>query len=714
MIGKIINENKAITPNSLFIDKLKKALPEVFDKTGVFDKEKFEVLLNEEKVKIKNENFHLKFLGESYARYVSSLDTETVIRETDDSLNVKSENAYIIGDNLDALKHLRKAYYGKVNFIYIDPPYNTGNEDDFVYNDKFILTKEELVNKLGATEKEADLILNLEGKSSHSAWCTFMYPRLRLAHELLSDDGVMFISIDDNEMANLKLLMDSIFGESNFYGELIQLKGNTQNDSKTIQKNHEYILCYVKTSQDLLMTYGNDVYKEVFEDEFYLGRDTGASSGHDKLVERANLGYTVYYYEQTGNGVTGNHNKLVERANHLNSKFGNFNYYLSKNEDKFIHAIAVRDYDAGKITSSSKEEDVYSDIQELVDEGYVKIRPPKRVGGKLGCWTWDIDTFRKYWNNNEVIVKNNKNIIKKEIVDESEIVTLKGKKYYIKHNVLPFQSVINIGNAIGTSILQGNDGLIPGVGFNNPKNPEMIQKLLKGYKYNTDIKDYLVLDFFSGSATTADAVMTYNAEHQDKHLKYIMVQLPEFINPKKAAYEMGYRTIDEIGRDRIKKVKEKILKEKGDSAKKLDLDFKTYEIKEVPKNTLDKIAEFDINTASLVSENYGGFDDNTIITTYKLQDGFLLTNDPLKLILKNNEYVYSVKDSEKECIYITSSLSSESIKCLLEDLENTKISPKKIVVYGYALSFNEKTELDVNLKSIRRKGVCDNLIETRY
>ena len=714
MIGEIIKRNKEVQPNSLFLEKLKKAVPEVFDKNGTFDKTAFDALLDENKINTKGENFHLKFLGESYARFISSLDTETVIRETDDSLNVKSENAYIIGDNLDALKHLRKAYSGKVNFIYIDPPYNTGNDDDFVYCDKFVLTRDQLIDKLGVSEKEADLILNLEGKSSHSAWCTFMYPRLKLAHDLLSDDGVIFVSIDDNEMADLKLLLDSIFGESCFYGELIQLKGNTQNDSKSIQKNHEYILCYVKTNQDLLLTYGNEVYKEVYEDEFYLGRDTGASSGHDKLIERANLGYTVYYYEQTGNGATGNHNKLIERANHLNNKFGEYNYYINKSGDKFIHAIAIKDYDQNKITAQSKEEDVYNDVQELLDAGYVKIRPPKRVGNKLGRWTWDIDTFKKYWNNNEVIIKNQKNIIKKEIVDEKEIVTIKGKKYYIKHNTLPFQSIIDIGNAVGTSILQGNDGLIPGVGFNNPKNPFMIKKLIDGYKYNSDNSSSIVLDFFSGSATTADAVMSYNAEHPDKHLKYIMVQLPEVISPKKAAYEMGFRTIDEIGRERIRRVKEKLIKEYGDKIKGVDLDFKTFRIEKFPQNTLDKLEEFDINEQNLTAEAESMFDDSTIITTYKLQDGFSLVNSREKLTLNNAEYVYRVKDDEKECIYITAALSSESIRLLLEKLENYEISPTKIVVYGYALAFSEKTELEVNLKSIRRKGINDNILEIRY
>jgi len=447
--------------------------------------------------------------SEKYGLYWDrSIDKEEVIRQCETNIPILErerertildcngeDNILIEGDNFHALTALNMIAPESIDVIYIDPPYNTGHED-FVYNDKFV---------------------NSDDGYVHSKWLSFMDKRLRLAKSLLKEDGVIFISIDDNEQANLKLLCDQIFGLSNFYGEMIQLKGNTQNDSKSIQKNHEYVLCYAKNNKPLLLTYCNDVRKEVFDDEFYLGRDTGASSGHDTLIERANLGYTIYYFESTGNGVTGNHNTLIERANLLNNKYGEFNFYFNKKGDKFIHAIAIADYDKSKVKPDSKEEDVYDDVQELISLGYKPIRPPKRKGGKLGRWTWGLEGFKSYWNNNEVLIKNYKNVIKKEFVNEKEITEINGKKYYVKFNTLPLKSIIDITNSAGTTTLKGNNGILPGIAFNNPKSVELLIYLVRSFTRN----DCYVLDFFAGSGTTGQAVMELNKE-DGGHRKFIL------------------------------------------------------------------------------------------------------------------------------------------------------------------------------------------------
>ena len=397
-------------------------------------------------------------------------------------------NFLLEGDNLHSLKLLEKTHKGRIDVCYIDPPYNTLNED-FAYGDK---------------------MLDENDGFSHSKWLSFMKERLQIARKLLADDGVIFISIDDREQAQLKLLCDEIFGEENFYGEFIQQKGNTQNDSKMIQRNHEYIICYAKNNSGLYLTYKNETKVPVYEDNYILGRDTGASSGHDKLIERANLGYTVYYMESTINGATGNHNKLIERANRLNQKYGEFSYLISSDGKTFKHAIAVSDYDKAKILENATENDVYESCQDLIDAGYSAIRPPKRKGNKLGRWTWEQSTFKKYWNNNEVLIKNNKNIIKKVIIPKSEIIEDKKthKKYYIKTSVLPLQSIISIGNTSGTTLLKGNDGILPGCTFNNPKSIELL-KFLVGAYYRDNIT---ILDFFAGSGTTGHAVLELNKE----------------------------------------------------------------------------------------------------------------------------------------------------------------------------------------------------------
>lgn len=184
---------------------------------------------------------------------LASLDTETVIQpdlEHNTKLeNAKSENVYISGDNLDALKHLLKSYSGMVKCIYIDPPYNTGS-DGFVYNDKFTFTAEQLVERLSISNEEAEKIIDLTNRNSasHSAWLTFMLPRLLLAKDLLADDGVIFISIDDNEQADLKLLCDNVFGEENFIAQFIWEKRVNRENRAEVSMRHDYILCYTAHS----------------------------------------------------------------------------------------------------------------------------------------------------------------------------------------------------------------------------------------------------------------------------------------------------------------------------------------------------------------------------------------------------------------------------------------------------------------------------------
>ena len=206
MIKDIMAKNDTVAPNEKEIAALREHFPACFTADGSFDIERFKEYLSD-KVAVTNEGYELRFLGKNYARLLASLDTTTVI-VPDEEHNSKSENAnsqnlYISGDNLDGLKHLLKSYAKKVKCIYIDPPYNTGS-DGFVYNDTFNFTVEELADKLSISDEQASRILDLtkRGSASHSAWLMFMYPRLLLARDLLRDDGVVFISIDENEHSN--------------------------------------------------------------------------------------------------------------------------------------------------------------------------------------------------------------------------------------------------------------------------------------------------------------------------------------------------------------------------------------------------------------------------------------------------------------------------------------------------------------------------------
>lgn len=255
MIDDIRKANESVTASSRNIAILRQHFPGCFTKDGTFDIEKFKELISDDII-IDYQGHGLRYLGQQYARLLMNEDTTTVVAPNEEHNNkpenANSQNIFISGDNLDALKHLLHSYAGKVKLIYIDPPYNTGS-DDFVYQDKFNFTVEELAEKLSISEEHAERILNMtRGKSSsHSAWLTFMEPRLRLARELLSEDGLIFISIDDNELANLKLLCDDIFGEENYRNQIVVRRGtkNVQAQFETWDKLGqavEYVLFYSK------------------------------------------------------------------------------------------------------------------------------------------------------------------------------------------------------------------------------------------------------------------------------------------------------------------------------------------------------------------------------------------------------------------------------------------------------------------------------------
>ncbi len=254
MIKDVMAANAEVSANSREIDLLHKYFPSYFAEDGKFDFERFKSHLGDQITMDGYEGYELKFLGKNYARLLASMDTTTVI-VPDEMHNVKPENKdsrniYISGDNLDALKHLLKSYDNKIKFIYIDPPYNTGS-DDFIYRDNFEFKPDDLADRLSIDESQAQRILDLtkRGSASHSAWMMFMYPRLQLARDLMKDDGVIFISIDENEIGDLLLMCNDIFGEENQIAQLVwQKRHGGGNDSFFVAVDHEYILVYARNA----------------------------------------------------------------------------------------------------------------------------------------------------------------------------------------------------------------------------------------------------------------------------------------------------------------------------------------------------------------------------------------------------------------------------------------------------------------------------------
>lgn len=271
MIKNIMNSNETVLPNAKQIKVLKENFPSCFRQDGSFDIERFKEYLSD-KLTISNEGYELRFLGKNYARLLASVDTTTVIIPDEEHNskpeNKDSQNIYISGDNLNGLKHLLKSYEGQVKCIYIDPHYNT-NSDKFVYNDNFNFTPEKLSIKLSIDEEQAKRILDLtkRGSASHSAWLMFMYPRLLLSRDLLTDDGVIFISIDHNEASNLKLLCDDVFGEEYFAGQLARItKKGGKDHTNGVASNHDFVIVYAMGEIGGLDTSIED-YKE--KDEYY-------------------------------------------------------------------------------------------------------------------------------------------------------------------------------------------------------------------------------------------------------------------------------------------------------------------------------------------------------------------------------------------------------------------------------------------------------------
>ena len=424
----------------------------------------------------------------------------------------EAENLYIEGDNLEVLKLLQETYLGKIKMIYIDPPYNTGN--DFVYNDDFRTKNLEFREKSGNFDEEGKQLVdnytrNTESNGRfHTDWLNMIYPRLKLARDLLSDDGVIFISIDDNEVENLKKVCDEIFGECNFVAQLttvMNLKGN--NDEFGFAGTHEYSLVYMKYKDSVFDLNGVPLTEED-KTEYTLSDEKG------KFKKGATLMRT---------GEAGAREKRPK---------GYYPIYVSK------------DLKSLNITRQASDDyEVY----------------PKTVDGKEMSWRRSPEFLLK--TKDEFIITKTNNGISFNKKQRLEDDIRRGKKA----KTLFYKPEYSSGN--GTSLIKE---LFNGRLFDNPKPLTLIKDMLSiGSSNNVDMDDDtslisseespIILDFFSGSATTAHAVMQLNAEDGGKR-KFIMVQLPEVTDEKSEAYKAGYKNICEIGKERIRRAGKQLLK----------------------------------------------------------------------------------------------------------------------------------------------------------
>jgi len=651
MIKQIQTSNAETHPNSKEIRVLKEYFPSCFSKDGSFDFLHFKSLLKD-KVDIQNEGYELNFLGKSYAKLLVSLDTETIIvpdiEHNSKQENVKSENIYISGDNLDGLKHLLKSYSGQVKCIYIDPPYNTG-KDDFAYNDNFRFTAEELVSRLSIGEDEATRVLEMTqiGSSSHSAWLMFMYPRLVLARDLLTKDGVIFISIDDNEQANLKLLCDTVFGEENMISQFPRITKRGGKSSDVIALNNDYVLAYSKTSNPLLFSNLHTDPGFKFQDEYYEERGLyklNQTLDYDSLQYSKSLDYPIAIEGET----------------------------LYPGGDKEAYDIRQ------------------SGIHDRAD----------------WAWRWGKKKYNFGIENGFVVLKRSKNgcriytkTYQKASIEENE------NGYYIDYD----DRTKALSTLEFTSNIYSNDNATKDINrsigknmFDYSKPISLIDMILS---ISTDQND-IVLDFFSGSATTAEAVMWHNLYNTTKNLRYILVQLPELVKENTSASKL-YTTIDDIGRQRIVMSACEV---RENSPKDTDLGFKHYTLRDISDTALNRITEFNPDEKLIFQNIYEEFGIETILSTWMVNDGYGFTAQPLELDLDGYKAWYY----KKHLYLIEPGLTEESTCRLFEKYsEEGHFTPENIVMFGYSFSMTEFNMIKLNMKSLRDGNLKTNL-DIRY
>ena len=440
------------------------------------------------------EAYEFNWVGKQAARAEVLEPIKKTLRPVkEDSVNWdNTQNLYIEGDNLEVLKLLQKSYLGKVKMIYIDPPYNTGN--DFVYHDDFAMSADDYAEASGSVDELGNkYIKNMDSNGRfHSDWCSMIYSRLMVARTLLSEDGVIFISIDDNEVENLRKICDEVFGEGNFIAQLVWERAySPKNDAKFVSNSHDYVLMVAKNS-----------------DEFVIGR--------------------------------------LDRTEEANARYSN-----PDNDPRGIWKpsdMSVKTYNAE------------CDYSITTPSGRV-VEPP---AGR--CWSLSKKAFFERLQDNRIWFGS----------DGNSVPSIKRFLTELKHEGMAPTSILfykEVGHsqegAKEVVALFGDKGV-----FDGPKPVRLIERLITLANLK---EDSIVLDFFSGSATTAHALMQVNAK-KDKSCKYILVQLPELVSETKK--DLGYKNICEIGEERIRRAGKKIKEESPLTTADLDTGFRVFRLDE--------------------------------------------------------------------------------------------------------------------------------------
>ncbi len=506
VIGSNVQKIAQLFPNCVTEHLGKDGKPEL-----AIDFEKLQAELSNEIIAEGEERYQFTWPDKRAAVRLANTPTTMTLRPCrEESVDFdNTQNLYIEGDNLDVLKVLRETYLGKVKMIYIDPPYNTGN--DFVYNDDFAQGKDDFEQSSGLFDEEGNQTIdpmqrNTESNGRfHTDWLNMIYPRLKVARDLLTEDGVIFISIDDNEVENLKKVCDEVWGERNFVSILNWRRSGGRQDSKYYAVIHEYILCYAKDISN-----------------FEAGEEIKNTDVFPKYDEAKQRFYKTQLLRKWG-------------SNSLRENRPNLYYPISGPEGSEVYPIIY-------------QEDANSDL------GFVKIQ---------GCWRWSASNLAKAQADGRIEFLKNK--YGEWVAYEKIFAPLEGEENTKKYSTW----IDNLSN--GTETIKK---LFSKSVFDYSKSAEMIIRFLN----MANLKDTdIIIDFFSGSATTAHAVIKLNAEDGGNR-KFIMVQLPEKTDEKSEAYKAGYKNICEIGKERIRRAGIKVKEEAGKSAQNLDTGFRVLKL----------------------------------------------------------------------------------------------------------------------------------------
>ena len=516
------------TPNcaELNLDALYKIAPSCFTEAKgddgeirhVVDFNKLRLLLGDNAVEDAPEVYDFTWVGKRAALQEAAAPINKTLRPCPEESEDwdKTQNLYIEGDNLEVLKLLQNSYMGKVKMIYIDPPYNTGN--DFVYHDDFTLSAQEYGESNHDDEGNRYRKNTDSNGRFHSDWCSMIYTRLLVARSLLTEDGVIFISIDENEVENLRKICDEIFGESNSQALVTYVrKTSGKQDSSNFMKSTEYILVYSKTGQWecqplVADDHVTDRYNKVDEDgRKFRETDLRKTGNADRREDRPLMYYPFYYNTSTKELIPSNTRRI-----------------------------------------------------DLINKGFIEIYPVK-PDGTDGRWRWGVDNAK---NNVDFLVAREMPKYKdKYTIYEKDFIDKKGEIRTVKEHTSWDRKEFNSDNAMAEFKKLGFSNQL----FPFPKSSALIKHMV----YLADTQNSIVIDFFSGSATAAQAIMQLNSQDNGNR-KYIMVQLPEETAEDSEAYKAGYKNICEIGKERIRRAGKKIKEESPLTTQDLDIGFRVF------------------------------------------------------------------------------------------------------------------------------------------